>query len=500
MISFRKHKTVDFLGLEHDVAQSALCAAPASTATDSAFQYHHVLSATLDKPAPMKTKLVSERAEASWFNNGIRGARARRRKAERRWRETGLTIHRDIFNTERLRVNTLVQSQKREYSALKIQEHACSQKGIFKVVDSLLQTKGHLSSLPQHSCARDLADNFDNFFTNKISTIYQALSVIPVGSTQPSNDMTDMHTEEMASLAATTEDEVRKIILVGPSKTCSLDPMPTSMVKDCLQELAPVITNIINSSMAEGVVPTTLKHANVVPVLKKPSLDKDLMKNYRPVSNLTYLSKMLEKVVAQRLLDHMAHNNLHETLQSAYKPAHSSETSLLRVQNDFLQAIDKRQCGMLILLDQYVAFDTVDHSVLLQRLSDRLNVKDTALNWFESYLSDRTHSVVVSGESSHPVPLSCGIPQGSILGPALFTVYTMPLGGIIRRYEIYFHLYADDTQLYIFFKPSRSGFITSKSLLHQCVAENRMWMRQNFLKLNSDKTEVIFYWYLAAAC
>ena len=214
--------------------------------------------------------------------------------------------------------------------------------------------------------------------------------------------------------------------------------------------------------MAEGVVPTTLKHANVVPVLKKPSLDKDLMKNYRPVSNLTYLSKILEKVVAKRLLDHMAHNNLHETLQSAYKPAHSTETALLRVQNDFLQAIDKRQCGMLILLDLSAAFDTVDHSVLLQRLSDRLNVKGTALNWFESYLSDRTQSVLVSGESSHPVPLSCGIPQGSVLGPILFTVYTLPLGDIIRRYEIYFHLYADDTQLYIFFKPTRSGFIYIK--------------------------------------
>ena len=146
---------------------------------------------------------------------------------------------------------------------------------------------------------------------------------------------------------------------------------------------------------------------------------------------------------------------------------------------------------MLILLDLCAASDTVDHSVLLQRLSDRLNVKGTALNWFESYLSDRTQSVVVSGESSHPVPLSCGIPQGSVLGPILFTVYTLPLGDIIRRYEIYFHLYADDTQLYIFFQPTRSGFIASKSLLHQCVAEIRMWMRQNFLKLNSDKTEVI---------
>ena len=299
------------LQLKHDVAQSALCTAPASTAIDSAFQYHHVLSTTLDKHAPTTTKLVSERAEAQWFNNGIRDARARRRKAERRWCETGLTIHRDIFKTERVRVKTLVQSQKREYYALKIQDHACSQKGLFKVADSLLQRKGHLSSLPQHSCVCDLTDNFAKFFTNKMSTIYEVLSVIPVRSTRPSNVMTDTHTEEMASLAATTEDEVRKIILVGPSKTCSLDPMPTPMVKDCLQEVAPAITNIINSSIAEDIVPTTLKHANVVPVLNKPSLDKDLMQNYRSVSNLTYLSKMLEKVVAKRLLDHMAHNNLH---------------------------------------------------------------------------------------------------------------------------------------------------------------------------------------------
>ena len=158
------------------------------------------------------------------------------------------------------------------------------------------------------------------------------------------------------------------------------------------------------------------------------------MKNYWAVSNPTYLSKILERVASRRLLDHMAYN-LHETLQSAYNPAHSTDTALLRVQNDFLQAIDKRQCGMLILLDLSAAFGTVDHSVLLQRLSDRLNVKGTSLNWFESYLSDCSRSVVVSGESSHPIPLSCGIPQGSVPGPILFIVYTLQLGDIIRRYE-----------------------------------------------------------------
>ena len=200
---------------------------------------------------------------------------------------------------------------------------------------------------------------------------------------------------------------------------------------------------------------------------------------------------ILEKVVAKRLLDHMTHNSFHETLQSEYKPAHSTETTPLGVKNDFLQAIDKRQCGMLILLHLSAPFDTVDHSVLLQRLSHRLNVKGTDFNSFDSYLSHRTQSVVVSDESFHPFPLSCGIQQGSVLGPILFTLYTLPLGDIIRRYGVYFHLYAEDTKLYIFFKPTRSVFIASKSLLHQCVAGIRMWMRQNFLKLNSDKTEVI---------
>ena len=156
-------------------------------------------------------------------------------------------------------------------------------------------------------------------------------------------------------------------------------------------------------------------------------------------------------------------------LQSAYKPAHSTETALRRVQTDFLQAIEKRQCGVLILLDLFAAFDTVDYRVLLQRLSDRLNVKGTALKGFESYLSDHKQPVLVSSESSHPVPLSCGSPQGSVLGPIMFTVYILPLSDIIRRYEIYFHLYAGDTQLYIFFKPTRTGFIASKSLFHQCV-------------------------------
>ncbi len=138
----------------------------------------------------------------------------------------------------------------------------------------------------------------------------------------------------------------------------------------------------------------------------------------------------------------MKDNNLQEKMQSAYKTMHSTETALIRVHNDILCAIDNRQAVVLILLDLSAAFDTVDHSVLLTRLSSRFGICGSALAWIKSYLSNRKQCVHIQGVSSSSRNLSCGVPQGSVLGPLLFTAYTSPLGDIIRRHNMEFHLYA----------------------------------------------------------
>ena len=232
-----------------------------------------------------------------------------------------------------------------------------------------------------------------------------------------------------------------------------------------------------------------LKEAILIPLIKKASLDPEIFKHFRPISNLTYLSKLIERVVATRLNDHMISNDLHECLQSSYKKYHSTETALTCIYDDILRAVDEKQCAILLLLDLSAAFDTIDDKILLSRLSQNLGLCDTALNWFQSYLAERKQSVMINGTKSKMVPLNCGVPQGSVLGPILFTIYLLPLGNIIRKYGLKFHMYADDSQLYTTFSmPTVNSSVSSMQL---AINDIRQWYAANMLKLNDEKTEML---------
>jgi hypothetical protein len=183
---------------------------------------------------------------------------------------------------------------------------------------------------------------------------------------------------------------------------------------------------------------------------------------------------------------------MHESLQSAYKSSHSTETALLRVQNDLLSAMDNRKASFLVLLDLSAAFDTVDHSILIERMTTRLRIGGKVLMWCMSYLENRTQRVYIDDALSEVVHLFFGVPQGSVLGPLLYLIYTLPIGDIIRRHGLLYHLYADDTQLYVSFDVSDpSSMDSAKARVLDCVAEIGSWMTLNKLKLNTDKTEII---------
>ena len=216
------------------------------------------------------------------------------------------------------------------------------------------------------------------------------------------------------------------------------------------------------------------------------------MKNYRPISNLSFLSKTLERVVATRIKEHLSHNSLFDPFQSAYRTGHSTETALLRVTNDILCSIDDaNNSTALILLDLSAAFDTVNHQLLIKRLQ-MYGIGGPALSWMESYLSNRSQTVKLS-ESCHSQPsrLKTGVPQGSVLGPLLFSIYMRPLGELILQYGIQYHLYADDSQLYISFSEDNS--LDACSRLQRCIDGIRQWMSESFLLLNNSKTEFIIF-------
>ena len=168
------------------------------------------------------------------------------------------------------------------------------------------------------------------------------------------------------------------LISRSSNKSCCLDPIPAQLTKLYMDELVPIITLITNMSPTSGVMPSNLKEAVLIPLLKKICLDLELLKNFRPVSNLTFLPKLIERVFALRLHDHMKINNMYEEFQSSYRKFHSTETALTSVHVDILRHIDEKQC-VILLLDLSAAFDTIDHNILLSRLQSHLGVCGVAL-------------------------------------------------------------------------------------------------------------------------
>ena len=483
-IQTRNLKNLDNDLFEQDILLSSLTTDPLDDITDLVDLYNSTLTDILDSHAPVQTKTITVKHQSPWFTEEIHKAKQLRRRAERQWRKTKLAVHLEIYRTECRNVSRLCNEARKCYYCLQIEECGHDQKKIFSIANDLMNKKKDCS-LPTSSDPKELSEQFAEFFTDKIEKIKQTFDDTIVDNAPegvPPPPILDM-------LSPTNADELRKIITSGNSKSCALDPLPTHLLKSSINVLLPVLTKIVNCSLQSATVPQSLKAATVKPLLKKSTLSKEDLKNYRPVSNLPYLSKLIEKIVVKRLNTHMSQHRLHEYFQSAYRLYHSTETALLRVHNDILQSLDDKKCVFLVLLDQSAAFDTVKHSILLDRVRETVGVQGVALDWLLSYFAERTQSVSVLGVSSVPRPLPSGMPQGSVVGPFGFPMYTTPVGRICQKHGIKYHFYADDSQLYLAFDPDEEHI--ARGRLEACIAEIRDWMKSNHLKLNDTKTEFL---------
>ena len=240
------------------------------------------------------------------------------------------------------------------------------------------------------------------------------------------------------------------------SKSCILDPIPTHFLKTIIDDMLPMLTKIINMSLQQGSFPDVWKTAIVTPLLKKHGLPLESI-NYRPISNLSYVSKLIESASMEQFADHLARYSLSYDSNSAYKKGHSTETILTKVHSDILMEMDNRNVVLLIMLDLSAAFDTVDYKTMFQILDNKFGLNNNVINWFQSYLNNRKIQVRVGNELSEPFPLDCGVPQGSCTGPTLFLSYLSSLYDVITRHLPSVHVggYADDHQLYLSFKPGK---------------------------------------------
>jgi hypothetical protein len=409
-ISIRQLKSIDVEAFRKDLSETTFVTDPADDIDLLSVQYHTCLSQVLSQHAPVTERIVTDRSGFPWFTDNCRKAKSEKRRAERAWRKSKLTVHLDILRQSILDYKVSCKQAKSEYFQHKIEDNSKDQKVLFQVAHTLLHKKKD-RRLPTHTNAQDLANDFIGFFSQKIESIRKTFSL--------SDNVTwnDSDVPSLSKLQPISSESLKKIILASNSKYCHLDPISTGLLRECLPCLLPSITKMINLSINTSTVPKSWKIASVSPLLKKSTLDPEEMKHYRPISNLPYMSKILEKVVLTQLDEHMDKHSLREPCQSAYRPCHSTETAVIKIMNDILCDIDNRKCVLLILLDMSAAFDTVDHSIFLNRMQYDFGICGSANEWLKSYFTDRQQSVIINGATSHLTELTSGMPQGSVIGP-----------------------------------------------------------------------------------
>ena len=369
--------------------------------------------------------------------------------------------------------------------AEKVKECGNDSKKLYTLVNNLT-CRNIVIPFPDSESDEMLVNQFADYFTEKIRAIRVRLEEYPTYKPQ------ETAKAFMSKFERVTGSEVAKCIRSMASKSCELDAIPTTIFKQLLNTVIDPITSIVNVSLENGILASKWKTAIVHPILKKVGLDL-ILSNFRPVSNLSFISKVVEKVVLVQFNKYCCTHRLILDYQSAYRANNSCETALAKIVNDILWVMEHQKVTSLVAIDLRVAFDMVDHDILLSVLEKRFGVQDTCLDWFRSYLNSRYCMVKIRNAPSSKWELNCSVPQGSLGGPSLFTVYASTMQSVVPD-EIDLHGFADDHILKNSFRASsRVDEKESIPSLESTLVEVKLWMDQNRLKMNDDETEFIMF-------
>ena len=331
--------------------------------------------------------------------------------------------------------------------------------------------------------SRDIARTFNDFFTNIGPNLDKNIPI----SHKPNGISSSLGQRNLNSfiVSPTYPQEIINIILnLDDKKSSGPHSIPVKLLKLASNHIAIPLSNIFNSSFQEGIFPNLCKTAKVIPIFKNGP--RDSVNNYRPISLLPIFGKIMEKIMSVRLTNFLELHSILHPNQFGFRPGFSTSDSLISISETIRKSLDKKKYGCGVFIDLKKAFDTVNHTILIQKL-EHYGIHDNALSWFMSYLKDRDQFVSVNSVDSDVNRIICGVPQGSVLGPILFLIYINDLPNISSKLK--FFLFADDTNIF----HDSDNYFTLERTMNKELKKLYQWLILNRLSLNISKTNFVIF-------
>ena len=450
------------------------------------------LNTLTNEHAPIKklSRKEIKLRDKPWINNRILKMMRIRDRVLKKLKKKATDDNLKLYKKFRNRVANEIKESKTRYFHNYFSTNSQNMKKLWSGIKTLISHKSSNSfsinkikdkegSVTSDPCK--ISNIFNDFFVNVADEITKTIPLTPKSPL----DYLSNRTSNSLFLAPVTFIEVNDLInVLNPSKSVGPNSIPIKLLKIIGSSVSPHLAFLVNQSFLSGTFPDKLKIAKVITLFKKGN--PELPSNYRPISLLSIFSKIFEKLMYKRLYKFLEIHNILYSLQFGFQENHSIDHALVSLTEAIRDTLDNKRFGCGIFIDLQKAFDTVNHKILLAKL-EHYGVRGCALEWFRSYLCDRKQYVSVKGGNSNLLSVTCGVPQGSVLGPLLFLIYINDLPNASKKLN--FYLFADDTNIYC----ESSDLPNLIKVVNKELRSVKKWLDANKLSLNIDKTNCIIF-------